>query len=816
MRRRCTTSVVIVALPVLLASASSRAGNNVWTSDGPTGGTYPEMAFHPTLEGTLFVTDGWRIFRTDNLGGSWKRLPLFGAADWHVLRMPPGSPNSVITAGCRIYWSDDLGSSWRVTNPFPWEDWRDEFYDFELHPSNPKVMYGVTYDNGVFKSVDGGITWQKKNSGLNLKPFDPVHRCKPQIEVDPKNGNKLYVLLPCRAAYRSTDGGESWQKASKGLTLGGGSGVESEWCLRIDHNNPRTLYAGAANGVFKTTDAGASWSNVYSDSDIISIGIDAVDSRTIYSVGGGLNKSTDAGATWVKLDKPIDAIVPTMSVGAHPTQADLVFFCAAGSGMWRSKNGGKSWVEVNRELYGRAIERIDSGGGHLFAVSEPDVLRRPIRGGNWQRLPTGDFWPEDLCVDPSNGTSILVAGETGCGGMSMAYTTDGGRSWEVKSVHEDSRSVACAIDPRDGDTMYLALLEGCSSNPIGVAKTTDRGKKWNLCNKGLADKGVVSIAIDPRHSHKLIVATMSARVFRTENAGQTWKECNISHTPQPWRKPDITFDPRSSNIIYYTNDSAGLFRSTDGGRTWSSSNSQITGGIEFHPADPRTVFGCGKRGSVYVSTDAAATWTSFDSTGLASFHMHDVLIDPDLPETLVAATDCGVYSYSRKATHGGPVIEQLAPPAARIGDTITINGQSFGQYQSDSTVQFGTVGAGTAQFWSDTSIRVAVPSGAKTGALIVTVLGKKSNPFEFILLPSSGNVEPTSGPPTGGTRVTILAPSGTSGTQFNVLFGSAVASNIRFTQPNVITCDSPPGTGTVDVKVTSSVTSTTVGSFTYQ
>ena len=75
-------------------------------------------------------------------------------------------------------------------------------------------------------------------------------------------------------------------------------------------------------------------------------------------------------------------------------------------------------------------------------------------------------------------------------------------------------------------------------------------------------------------------------------------------------------------------------------------------------------------------------------------------------------------------------------------------------------------------------------------------------------------VEPTSGPAAGGTGVTILAPSGTSGTQFNVLFGSSVASNIRFTPPNIITCDSPPGTGTVDVKVTSSVTGTTVGTFT--
>lgn len=68
----------------------------------------------------------------------------------------------------------------------------------------------------------------------------------------------------------------------------------------------------------------------------------------------------------------------------------------------------------------------------------------------------------------------------------------------------------------------------------------------------------------------------------------------------------------------------------------------------------------------------------------------------------------------------------------------------------------------------------------------------------------------------GGTRVTIIAPSGTAGTSFNVLFGSALATNIRHTQPDIITCDSPPGTGTVDVKVTTVLTSATVGTFTYQ
>ncbi|MEW6365780.1 MAG: IPT/TIG domain-containing protein [Acidobacteriota bacterium] len=191
------------------------------------------------------------------------------------------------------------------------------------------------------------------------------------------------------------------------------------------------------------------------------------------------------------------------------------------------------------------------------------------------------------------------------------------------------------------------------------------------------------------------------------------------------------------------------------------------------------------------------------------------MIDPSNPDRFFRATERGVFSYTRKASPGGPVIEQLSPSSGKPGDTVILKGSGFGPLQSDSKIHFCTVDAGIAQSWSDTSIKVTVPNGVQSGPVTVTVANKRSNPYEFIVLPVTGNVYRTSGPAKGGTRVTILAPSGTSGTQFNVLFGSMVAGNVRFRQPNVITCDSPPGTGTVDVKVTSSVTSTAVGTFTY-
>lgn len=99
--------------------------------------------------------------------------------------------------------------------------------------------------------------------------------------------------------------------------------------------------------------------------------------------------------------------------------------------------------------------------------------------------------------------------------------------------------------------------------------------------------------------------------------------------------------------------------------------------------------------------------------------------------------------------------------------------------------------------------------------MTVVVGSRKSNRYELIVTPTSGNIVPISGPASGGTRVTIPAPSGISGIQFNVLFGSTLARDVRFTPPNLITCITPPGIGTVDVSVTTSAVTTKVGTFTY-
>jgi hypothetical protein len=175
-----------------------------------------------------------------------------------------------------------------------------------------------------------------------------------------------------------------------------------------------------------------------------------------------------------------------------------------------------------------------------------------------------------------------------------------------------------------------------------------------------------------------------------------------------------------------------------------------------------------------------------------------------------------VFSYTRKTAAGGPVITQIAPSAAKAGDTVLIQGRGFGASQGSSVISFNGASAGSAASWSDASISARVPSGARSGPVTLTVNGRRSNPFAFQLLAASGNIEPSAGPSGGGTAVTILGPPATSQLLLSIQFGSTLAKNVRFTPPNIYTCTTPPGSGQVDVRVNTGSNSVVVGRYSYQ
>lgn len=188
-----------------------------------------------------------------------------------------------------------------------------------IDPRNSQILYAGT-DGGVFRSMDGGDHWSP--TGL-IEQFPGVPYIVHTLAIDPRNSNVLYAGTQDWGAFKSTDGGASWMNILAG---------EHVYALVIDPQQPDTLYAGAT-GVYKSTDGGASWSQITnglirSDGPILSVRALAIDPQqptTLYAGSGvgtfdGVYKSTDGGASWTPHNAGLtqDAcIIFTLAVDPH-------------------------------------------------------------------------------------------------------------------------------------------------------------------------------------------------------------------------------------------------------------------------------------------------------------------------------------------------------------------------------------------------------------------------------------------------------------------------------------------------------------------
>jgi photosystem II stability/assembly factor-like uncharacterized protein len=158
-----------------------------------------------------------------------------------------------------------------------------------IDPATPTTLYAGTADK-VFKSIDGGATWQAASAGLP----DAAVRA---LAVDPTAPSTLYAGTDSTGVFKSLDGGATWQAASSGLT------DPVVRALALDPATPTTLYAGTDAGVFKSLDGGATWqaaSMGLTDLGITALAISPATPATLYAatLSAGVFTTTDGGATW--------------------------------------------------------------------------------------------------------------------------------------------------------------------------------------------------------------------------------------------------------------------------------------------------------------------------------------------------------------------------------------------------------------------------------------------------------------------------------------------------------------------------------------
>lgn len=246
---------------------------------------------------------------------------------------------------------------------FPWYAVGVGTLALATDPVNPSTLYAGTYD-GVFKSTDGGASWNPANIGL--PPTDPegYYASVDGLAIDPQNPSTLYAVAnPPNAQgevlFKSIDGGANWRQAGSGLPA-------SDFTLSIDPQNTRTLYAGTGKGVFKSTNGGMDWNSVSAGLPVpFEVYTWAIPLRSIRGrlplyawVGNlrdnGIFKSTDGGSSWRAAGSGLPTGTTVDSVAIDAADSTMIY-AATGVGVYKSADGGASWAAANSGLTGTRI-----------------------------------------------------------------------------------------------------------------------------------------------------------------------------------------------------------------------------------------------------------------------------------------------------------------------------------------------------------------------------------------------------------------------------------------------------------------------------
>ncbi len=280
-----------------------------------------------------------------------------------------------------------------------------------VDPTNPNIIYAGT-DNGLYKSTDGGSTWNNFKNGLpSSTPYING------LVINPANTNILYAILSVNGVYKSTDGGVNWVYVSPQITT-----FTVFEGIAIDPNNPDTVYVAIYQGGFwKSTDGGATWTKTLGGDPGSPI-VDSIQTNKVY-VGDGPDwyKSTDSGTTWTATPPGTFG----SGGGVSPTAIDssnhnLLYVGVGGSnqdGLYKSIDDGTSWTFLSNYPggpFGNQDLATDSIRPNTVYTSSRDyahIYRSTDAGASWAELTGGNLAsPAKTLLVPINNPGVLYAG----------------------------------------------------------------------------------------------------------------------------------------------------------------------------------------------------------------------------------------------------------------------------------------------------------------------------------------------------------------------------------------------------------------------
>ncbi len=639
-----------------------------------TSGRITDIAVHPEHKATWYVTAAsGGIWKTHNAGTTWN--PIFDGEGSYSIGSITIDPNDA-----NVLW---VGSG------------------------ENNSQRSVAYGDGVYKSVDAGKSW----SNMGLAESEHIGR----IVVDQRDSDVVYVAAQGplwrsggdRGLYKTTDGGQNWEKV---LDISEHTGVNEVW---MDPRDPDVLYAssyqrrrrtwtlingGPESAIYKSTDAGANWSKLESgipaeDKGKIGLAISPADPDVLYAIiesiddKGGTFRSTDAGATWEKRGDYVSGS-PQYYNELIPDPVDVDTVYSMDTWLHVTRDGGKSWSQVpeNSKHVDNHAHWIDPDDTrHMVSGNDGGVYETWDSGANWQfksNLPLAQFYKIAADTDlPFYNVYGGTQDNSTVGGPARTSSEHGitNRDWFVAKGGDGFEP---AIDPENPDIVYaqsqyanLVRYDRASGEQVDIKPQPEAGEdppRWNWD---------AALLISP-HSNTRLYFT-SQRVYRSDDRGDSWRPIspdltrnldrnklevmgkvwsvdtvakNVSTSPFG-NIVSLTESPLVEGLIYAGTDDGLIQVTEDGGENWRRIDTfpgvpdmSYISDLEASAHSADTVFAIfdnHKSGDfkpyVLVSRDRGASWSSITANLPERGSTYTLVEDPVKDGLLFVGTEFGVF-----------------------------------------------------------------------------------------------------------------------------------------------------------------------------
>ncbi|MDC7995076.1 VPS10 domain-containing protein [Altibacter sp. HG106] len=359
------------------------------------------------------------------------------------------------------------------------------------------------------------------------------------------------------------------------------------------------------------------------------------------------------------------------AVTGVPEQPNLFYFGATGGGVWRTKNGGRTWENISDGYFGGSTGSIE------VAESDPNVIyvgggEKTVRGnvssgyGIWKTEDAGKTWKSmgleksrhipRIAIHPKN-HDIVYAAVLGniykpTQERGVYKTVDGGKTWKkVLFANENAGAVDLIMDPNNHRVLYAATWNvrrtpySLSSGGDGSAlwKSTDSGETWTEIskNEGFPSDtlGIIGVTVSPANSERvwaIVENKEKGGVYRSEDGGETWSLINSERKlrQRAWYYTRIYADTEDEDLVYVLN--VRYHKSTDGGKTYSTYNAPHGDhhDLWIAPEDPNRMI-IGDDGGAQVTYDGGETWSTYHNQPTSQFYR--VTTDNAFPYRIYAA-----------------------------------------------------------------------------------------------------------------------------------------------------------------------------------